>query len=43
MVLLRLLLHAGQIRGAGSEALVGFESEEEVLKVIGTTNLRDRG
>ena len=43
MVLLRPLLQAGQITGeaSGVEAVVAVE--EDVLKVIGIRDLRDRG
>ena len=43
IVLLRPLLQAGQMRDGDSEADVGLESEEDVLKVIGTRDLRDKG
>ncbi len=43
MVLLRPLLQAGQVGNADSGAEVEGESEEEVLKVMGTRDLRDNG
>lgn len=42
-VLLRLLLHAGQVREMGSEAELEGEPDEDVLKLIEIKALRDNG
>ena len=43
MVLLRPLLQAGQTSVAGPAVEVDLVSEEEVLKLIGTRDFRDKG
>ena len=43
MVLLRPLLQAGQMSVADSKAEANVELEEDVLKVIGTKDLSDKG